>query len=50
MTLSFDHIHDLDIGVKISKSESEIALYQEWDGRLTWNKKNESSIYDHEID
>ena len=28
MTLPFDHTHDLDIGV--SRSESEIALSQEW--------------------
>ena len=40
MTLSFDHTHDLDIG--ISRSESEIALSQEWDGWLTWNKKDVS--------
>ena len=26
MTLPFDHTHDLDLGVEISKSESEIAL------------------------
>ena len=38
MTLPFDHTHDLDLGV--SRSESEIALSQEWDGRLTWNKKD----------
>ena len=47
MTLPFDHIHDLDLGV--SRSESEIALSQEWDGRLTWNEKDVSSI-DHDID
>ena len=35
MTLPFDHTHDLDLGVEISKSESEIALSQEWDGWLT---------------
>ena len=40
MTLSFDHTHDLDI--EISRSESEIALSQEWDGRLTWNEKDVS--------
>ena len=40
MTLPFDHTHDLDLGV--SRSESEIALSQEWDGRLTWNKKDVS--------
>ena len=40
MTLPFDHTHDLDFGV--SRSESEIALSQEWDDRLTWNKKDVS--------
>ena len=40
MTLIFDHTHDLDLGV--SRSESEIALSQEWDGRLTWNEKDVS--------
>ena len=38
MTLLFDHIHDLDLGV--SRSESEIALSQEWGGRLTWKEKD----------
>ena len=42
MTLPFDHTHDLDPGVEISRSESEIALSQEWDGRLTWNEKDVS--------
>ena len=37
MTLPFDHTHDLDLGVEIWRSE--IALYQEWDGWLTWNEK-----------
>ena len=37
MTLPFDHTHDLDLGV--SRSESEIALSQEWGGRLTMNEK-----------
>ena len=40
MTLPFDHTHDLDLGV--SRSESEIALSQEWGGRLTMNEKNVS--------
>ena len=40
MTLPFDHTHDLDLGV--SRSESEIALSQEWGGRLTWNEKDVS--------
>ena len=47
MTLPFNH--DLDIGV--SRSESEIALFQEWDGRLTWNEKDVSHPFrDHDID
>ena len=37
MTLPFDYTHDLDTGV--SRSKFEIALSQEWDGRLTWNEK-----------
>ena len=40
MTLPFDHTHDLDLGV--SRSESEIALSQEWGSRLTMNKKDVS--------
>ena len=40
MTLSFDHTHDLDLGV--SRSESEIALLQERDGWLTWNETDVS--------
>ena len=50
MTLPFDHTHDLDLGNEILRSESEIDLSQEWDGRLTWNEKEESSIHDHDID
>ena len=42
MTLPLDHTHDLDLGVEISRSESEIALSQELDGRLTWNEKDVS--------
>ena len=30
MTLPLDHTHDIDLGV--SRSESEIALSQEWEG------------------
>ena len=40
MTLSLDHTHDLDLGV--SRSESEIALYQELGGWLTWNETDVS--------
>ena len=32
--------HDFDLWV--SRSESEIAFYQEWDNWLTWNKKDVS--------
>ena len=38
MTLLFDHTNDLDLGV--SRSESEIALSQEWGSRLTTNEKD----------
>ena len=38
LTLLFDHTHELDLGV--SRPESEIALSQEWGGRLTWNVKD----------
>ena len=40
MTLPFDHTCDLDLGV--SRSECEIVLSQEWDGRLIWNEKGVS--------
>ena len=40
MTLPFDHTHDLDLGVW--RSESEIALSQEWGGRLIMNEKDVS--------
>ena len=42
MTWPFDHTHNLDPGVEISRSKSEIALSQEWDGRSTWNEKDVS--------
>ena len=42
MTLPFDHTHDLDPEVAISRLKSEIALSQEWDGRLTWDEKDVS--------
>ena len=42
MTLPFDHTHDLDLGV--SSSESEVALSQEWGGRLTMNEKDVTMI------
>ena len=37
MTLSYNHTHDFDLGV--SRSESEIALSQEWGGWLAMNEK-----------
>ena len=37
MTLPFDHTLDLDLGV--SRSESEIALSQKWNGQLTWKQR-----------
>ena len=40
MTLPFDHTYDLDLGV--SRSESEIALSQEWGGRLIMNERDVS--------
>ena len=40
MTLPIDHTHDLDLGV--SRSESEIALSQEWGSPLTMNEKDAS--------
>ena len=45
MNLPFDHTHDLDLGVEISRSESEIALSQEWDCRLTLNEKDVSYLF-----
>ena len=43
MTLLFDHTHDLDLGV--SRSESEIALSQEWGSLLTMNEKDASHSF-----
>ena len=40
MTMPFDHTHDIDLGV--SRSESEIALSQEWGDRLTMDEKDVS--------
>ena len=48
MTLPFDHTDDLDLDLEVS--EFEVALSQEWHGRLTWNEECESSIHDHDID
>ena len=40
MTLPFDHTHDLDL--RVSRTEPEIALSQEWDSWLTWKEKDGS--------
>ena len=40
MTLPFDHTHDLDL--RVSRSEAEKALSQEWGSRLTMSEKDES--------
>ena len=39
-TLPLDRTDDLDLG--FSRSDSEIAISQEWGGRLTWNEKDVS--------
>ena len=46
VTLPFDHTHDLGLG--FSRSKFEIALSQEWEVWLTWNKREgcESVILD----
>ena len=36
MVLPFDHTHDLDLVV--SRSKFEIALFEKWEGWLTWNE------------
>ena len=35
---NFDLTHDLDL--EFSMSNFEIAVSQEWEGRLTWNEKD----------
>ena len=45
MTLPFDHTHDLDLGMDIARSESEIALSQTRDVRLTWNENDVSHSF-----
>ena len=37
--------HTLDLDLQVSRSEPEIALSQEWDGRLTWNENDMSHRY-----
>ena len=36
MVLPFDHTHDLDL--EVSRSKFEIALFEEWEGWLTWSE------------
>ena len=43
MALPFDHTHDLDLVV--SRSKFEIALFEEWEGWLTWNDGDESGSF-----
>ena len=31
-----------DLGLEFSRSDFEKAVFQEWDGRLTWNKRDVS--------
>ena len=38
MTYPFDRTHDPEL--EVSRSESEIALSQEWDDWLTWSEKD----------
>ena len=38
MTSPFDHTHNIDL--QVLRSDFEIALSQEWDGRLTWNERD----------
>ena len=40
MVLPFDHTHELDL--VISRSKFEVALFEEWEGWLTWNKRDVS--------
>ena len=45
MTLPFDYTHDHDLEIGVSRSESEIALSQEWGGQLTLNEKDVSHSF-----
>ena len=40
VTFNFDLNHDLDLG--FSRQNIEIAVSQEWEGRLTWNERDVS--------
>ena len=46
VTLNFDRMHGLDHG--FARSNFEIAVSQEWEGRLTLNKSGESVINDRD--
>ena len=43
MTSNYDLTHDLDLG--FSRSNFEIAVSQDWEGRLTWNERDVSWIW-----
>ena len=43
MVLLFGHTHDFDLIV--SRSKFEIALFEEWEGWLTWNKRDVSKAF-----
>ena len=40
VTFNSDHTHELDL--EFSTSDFEIAVSQEWEGRLTWNERDMS--------
>ena len=40
VTLNFDLTHDLDL--EFSRSNFENAVFQEWEGQLTWNQRDVS--------
>ena len=40
MILPFDYTHDIELAV--SRSKFEIALFEEWEGWLTWNERDVS--------
>ena len=43
MVLPFDHTHDFDLAV--SRSKFERALFEEWDGWLTWKEMDVSGSF-----
>ena len=51
MTLPFDHTHDLDCGVEISRSESENSFISGMGWPINIERKGcESSIHDNDIE